>query len=196
MGYVNAHKQSSKNMQPQRKAVMPDKKEPECPSFLNLMAGERVLRVVHASWLNHLFSLALGGIFLLSAIALLFQSAFASFSSDASAAASVTLYQAFIPSFWGGLLLAYAALSVFSNVAVVTNYRVVTKKGILSTRVSEVRIVDIRGISQSKGIWQTIIGVSNLGIGTAATGDTEIKIVGIRNADAVVALVNSLRPSA
>ena len=173
MGYVNAHRQSLKNLQTQHKTTRPDKKEPKSPSFLNLMAGERILLVAHPSWLNYFFSLVFGGLFLFVA----------------------TISQAIALFFLGAILLIYVAVKVLSDVAVVTNYRVITKSGILSIRVSEIRIVDIRGMGQSRGIWQLIIGVSNLGIGTAATGGTEIKVVGIRNAKAMIALINSLRPS-
>lgn len=94
----------------------------------------------------------------------------------------------------GVLLPVYVTITVLSTVAVITNYRVITKTGIISTRMKEIRIADIRGINRSRGYWQAIIGVSNLGIGTAATGGTEIEIVGIRNANAMIALINSFRP--
>lgn len=185
MGYANAHRQISKDAQPQRKTAMPDKKELKCPSFMGLMACERILLVAHPSWLNYIFSLALGSLFLLFAIVLI--------CSNANIAVAIS--QATVLSFWGLIFLLYVTVKVLSNVAIVTNYRVITKNGILSTRVSEIRIVDIRGMGQSRGIWQSIIGVSNLGIGTAATGGTEIKIIGITNANAVIALINTLRPS-
>lgn len=191
MGYANAHKQTTRNVQTHQGTVMPERKELNCPPFIGLMRNEEVLFVAHPSWLNYLFLLALSGLFFLAAIALICTST----RALSCTRASVAMIQAVTLILCGVTFLAYVIVNVLSNVAVVTNYRVITKVGIFSTRVSEVRIVDIRGISQTRGIWQTIIGVSNLGIGTAATGGTEIKIVGIRNASAMLALVNSLRPS-
>lgn len=183
MGYANSHKPTMKGMPPQRKMAVNDVSELKCPSFLDLMTGEKIIRIAHPTWLNYLFLLILSAVCLPTAVALFFV-------NDIVAIVPALMFSAL-----GVILLVYVTITVLSTVAVVTNYRVITKTGVISTRMKEIRIADIRGINRSRGIWQAIIGVSNLGIGTAATGGTEIEIVGIRNASEMIALINSLRPS-
>lgn len=183
MGYANSHRSSMKGGRPQRVAIN-NGGVLKCPSFLDLMSGEKIIRIAHPTWLNYLLLLVFGAVCLLSALALF------CFVKDVAA-----IVPALILSSLGVLLPVYVTITVLSTVAVITNCRVITKTGFISTRMSEVRIADIRGISRSRGIWQAIVGVSNLGIGTAATGETEIEIVGIRNANEMIALINSLRPS-
>lgn len=183
MGYANSHKPTMNGMPPQRKMAVNDVSELKCPSFLDLMTGEKIIRIAHPTWLNYLFLLILSAVCLPAAVALFFV-------NDIVAIVPALTFSAL-----GVILLVYVTITVLSTVAVVTNYRVITKTGVISTRMKEIRIADIRGINRSRGIWQAIIGVSNLGIGTAATGGTEIEIVGIRNASEMIALINSLRPS-
>ena len=183
MGYANSHKPTMRGMPPQRKMAVNDGSELKCPSFIDLMTGEKIIRIAHPTWLNYLFLLILSAVCLPTAVALFFV-------KDLFAIVPALMLSAL-----GVLLPVYVTITVLSTVAIITNYRVITKTGIISTRMEEIRIADIRGIKRSRGYWQAIIGVSNLGIGTAATGETEIEIVGIQNANEMIALINSFRPS-
>ena len=51
----------------------------------------------------------------------------------------------------------------------------------------------MRGANLVQGIWQRLIGVGNISVGTAATAGTEICMAGIRNPQKVVDTINSLR---
>ena len=51
----------------------------------------------------------------------------------------------------------------------------------------------MRAVNLVQGIWQRIIGVGNIAIGTAASAGTEINIEGIKNPSEVIAKINSLR---
>ena len=188
MGYANSSKSSQTRIQSRHVSVSSGAHY-DCPAFLDLMAGEKIVYVAHPTWLNYLFLLLLGGLFLLVACGLIL----AICSSDSKDLIALSPLIATF-SFSGIAIILYAIINVIANVAIVTSSRVITKKGLISTSLSEVRIPDIRGMNRSRGIWQAIIGVDNVCIGTAATGGTEIKIIGIRNAKALVDLINSMRP--
>jgi uncharacterized membrane protein YdbT with pleckstrin-like domain len=93
-----------------------------------------------------------------------------------------------------GLLFAFVkAVLLNTTVYLVTDKRVIVKKGLISQHVSEVRISDIRGVNLRQGIWHRIIGIGDLVIGTAATAEAEIVIRGVGSPKSVVAAINSQR---
>ena len=51
----------------------------------------------------------------------------------------------------------------------------------------------VKGMFNSNGQLQLIIGTGSVAIGTAATAGAEIKMNGLRNAQEIVDLINSLR---
>ena len=88
---------------------------------------------------------------------------------------------------------ASAWIRIKTKVYVVTNKRIVAKSGWIAQKVNEVRISDIRGANLCLGIWERLVGTGTISVGTAATGDTEIVIWGVRNPKQLLALINSQR---
>ena len=86
-------------------------------------------------------------------------------------------------------------LFLASHRYVVTNLRVLSKKGLISIATSEVRVVDIRGANLHQSILGRIFGVGSIAIGSAATAGTELAFDGIRNPRHVLALINAQRTS-
>ena len=70
---------------------------------------------------------------------------------------------------------------------------VVASCGILARRSTQVRIADIRGMSVNQSLVGRFLGVGNVTIGTAATGDAEIVMRGVRDPSGIVATIDGLR---
>ena len=75
----------------------------------------------------------------------------------------------------------------------ITSLRIVVRTGLISKYQNEIWIKDMRGASLIQGIWQRIIDVGDVSIGTAATSDTEILMTGIASPQKVVDTINALR---
>lgn len=76
-----------------------------------------------------------------------------------------------------------------------TTHRIIVRKGMISKYQDEIWIKDMRGVNLKQDLWQRIVGVGDIEIGTAASAGTEIRIAGIKNPAAVVKAINSLRGS-
>lgn len=101
-----------------------------------------------------------------------------------------------IPVFLIGLLiLLYVWIEINYTSYTITTMRIIVKRGWIAKLQNEVWIKDMRAVNLIQGMWQRIIGVGNVSIGTAATAGTEICIVGIVNPQTVVDRINSLRHS-
>ena len=55
------------------------------------------------------------------------------------------------------------------------------------------RILTMRGVNLVQSVWQRIIGVGTIAIGTAATAGAEINMTGIARPQQVVDRINALR---
>ena len=75
----------------------------------------------------------------------------------------------------------------------ITNCRIVVTKGLIAKDQNEIWIKDMRGATLYQNAWQRIIGLGDISIGTAATAEAEIRMVGIPRPQAVVNKINSLR---
>ena len=75
----------------------------------------------------------------------------------------------------------------------ITNRRIVVTRGLIAKDQNEIWIKDMRNANLIQSAWQRIIGIGDILIGTAATADTEIRLVGIRRPQAVVNQINLLR---
>ena len=93
-----------------------------------------------------------------------------------------TLYKA--ARIWLGCLS--AKYQVFEDV-------VVSSIGIISRNSTQVRIADIRGMSVRQSLLGRLIGIGDVTIGTAATGDAEIVMRGVRNPAGIVSAIDGLR---
>lgn len=70
---------------------------------------------------------------------------------------------------------------------------VVASFGIVSRRSTQVRVADIRGMSIRQSLVGRMLGVGDVTIGTAATGDAEIVMRGVRNPSGIVETIDGLR---
>lgn len=74
-----------------------------------------------------------------------------------------------------------------------TTHRIIVRKGWIAKMQNEIWIKDMRAVNLIQGIWQRMVGIGNIAIGTAASAGTEIHIVGIANPEEVVSQINNLR---
>ena len=75
----------------------------------------------------------------------------------------------------------------------ITNRRIVVTRGLIAKDQNEIWIKDIRGATLIQSAWQRILGIGDISIGTAATAEAEIRMVGIKQPQAVVNKINQLR---
>ena len=185
MGYARSTRVQSSAKPRIEQSAKTAEADRKCPEFMDLMNGEKILRVVHPSFLNYIWPLFWIGFFLIS------WARGENSTTEGTIVAGILLFF-----FLATPFLIYAAICIVSTVTVITNHRVIMKKGFIATNLTEVRISDIRGINRSHGVFQAFLGLDNISIGTAATAGAEIKVVGIRHAKSVTELINSLRPMA
>ena len=74
-----------------------------------------------------------------------------------------------------------------------TTHRIIVRRGWVAKMQNEIWIKDMRGATLYQNAWQRIIGLGDISIGTAATAEAEIRMVGIPRPQAVVNKINSLR---
>lgn len=98
-----------------------------------------------------------------------------------------------IPAFIGLVILIYVLIEINFTRYRITTMRVLVKRGWISKYQNEIWIKDMRAVNLNQGIWQRIIGVGNIAIGTAATSGTEINMIGIADPQSVVDKINALR---
>lgn len=98
-----------------------------------------------------------------------------------------------IPVLIGILILLYIIIEIKCTSYELTTHRIIVRRGWIAKLHNEIWIKDMRGVNLVQGIWQRIIGVGNVAIGTAASAGTEISIVGVANPSEVIAKINSLR---
>ena len=75
----------------------------------------------------------------------------------------------------------------------ITNRRIVVTKGLIAKDQNEIWIKDMRGATLVQNAWQRILDIGDISIGTAATAEAEIRLVGIPRPQAVVNKINQLR---
>ena len=148
------------------------------PNYISPVGGEKALGVTRPAIIAYIVPFVFGGWFVLSGLYSLVKH---------------PIHIALIVLAIGIAALSKAILDIYSTQHTVTNKRVISKRGLIATRISEVWISDIRGIKFSRNIWQAMIGTGNIVIGTAATGRAEIVITDVANAKALMDAINSLR---
>jgi len=94
-----------------------------------------------------------------------------------------------IPVVIGIPLLIWAILDRKHTVYTLTNKRVTQKRGIIGKDLSEVDLKDIRNVLVKYGVLDRILGIGNIGVGTAAQAGIEIKMNGCRNPERVRQLI-------
>lgn len=93
----------------------------------------------------------------------------------------------------GVFILVNAWIRICRTSYTITNRRIIITSGWLSREQHEIWIRDIRGATMSQGVFQRLLGLGDVAIGTAATGGTEIMMTGVAGPQKIVDLVNSLR---
>lgn len=100
-----------------------------------------------------------------------------------------------LPALIGLFILLYILIDIKCTSYELTTHRIIIRKGWIAKIQNEIWIKDMRAVNLVQGVWQRIIGVGNIAIGTAASAGTEINITGIANPAAVVSEINNLRRS-
>lgn len=139
--------------------------------------SEKYIQTGYPAWINSLLSLIMGGLFVVLSIVSL---------SSAFGLSLVSLFVAF-------LFGANAYIERYRHSYAITNKRIIVRHGLLSSKVNEVWIEDVRGISVNTSFLQSIIGTGDVLIGTAATASAEIFIKGVKHPGSVAALINKVR---
>ena len=98
-----------------------------------------------------------------------------------------------IPLLIGVFILIYICIEIYCTSYELTTHRVIVRKGWIAKNQNEIWIKDMRGVNFNQTIWQRIIGVGDISIGTAASAGNEIFIVGIADPAKVVDDINALR---
>ena len=98
-----------------------------------------------------------------------------------------------IPVLIGIFVLLYILIEIKCTSYKLTTHRIIVRRGWIAKLQNEIWIKDMRGVNLVQGLWQRIIGVGDIDIGTAASAGTEISIEGIANPSEVIAKINSLR---
>jgi len=84
-------------------------------------------------------------------------------------------------------------LEVINTRLTVTNERITFRVGILSKKIHEVFLSDIRSVQISQDLLQRLLGTGHLEIASAASTDAEIKIDGIPKAYSVKEIIDDQR---
>lgn len=98
-----------------------------------------------------------------------------------------------IPAIVGIFIIIYCIIAINCTTYRITSRRVLVNTGLINKKQVEIWIKDMRGVNMERDLWQLIIGTGSVAIGTAATAGTEIKMHGLRNAQEIIDLINSLR---
>ncbi|NLB54475.1 MAG: PH domain-containing protein [Lentisphaerae bacterium] len=81
----------------------------------------------------------------------------------------------------GIIIIVYVVIHRNSLVFTLTNRRVISKSGIISRRVQEIRVCDIRNINVSQGIFERLFNVGNVGVASAGTAGVEVNLLGVKD---------------
>lgn len=94
---------------------------------------------------------------------------------------------------FGALMIGVAYLNVWATSFTVTSERVIQRKGLLSRRVSEVEVSDIRNVQVNQGIIQRMFDIGNVGVSTAGQSGVEIVFSGIKRPQPVADMIREQR---
>lgn len=160
----------------------------KAPGFLSLLKGEDVLRVERPSLLVKLF-------FLIGCAVIAFVGIVLMIAASKSNVEGMEILTGI------GLVVMLAALGAAAAIIireksacfVLTNLRLVSKHGLFGINQTEVRVDDIRAVNMKRGIWQRVIGVGDVVVGTAATSGVEIACENIPHPKSLMNDLNALR---
>jgi len=98
-----------------------------------------------------------------------------------------------IPAVVGIPLLIWAILDRRRTVYTVTSRRVIQKRGIIGSYLSEVDLEDIRNVIVEYGVTDRLFGIGNIGVATAGQGGIEVKLLGCSNPEGVRQLISEAK---
>ncbi len=98
-----------------------------------------------------------------------------------------------IPVLIGIFMLINALIEINCTLYTVTTKRVIVNTGWLNKKQVEIWIKDMRAVNIQRSLWERIVGVGSVSIGTAATAGTEIGMRGLNEAQEIVDAINRLR---
>ncbi len=98
-----------------------------------------------------------------------------------------------LPVLVGLFILIFILIEIQCTSYELTSRRIIIRKGLISKNQNEIWIKDMRAVNFVQSVWQRIIGVGDIAIGTAASAGTEINIMGIADPADVVSKINGLR---
>lgn len=159
------------------------------PAFVTPLEGEKLLALTHPSGLYFL------GKYLLGVLCLLVGIVCAITGSRTQSPIVVIGWIAVFGFFYTLWTTVKMLIYVYSHSYVLTNLRILEKKGLVSISTSEVRIADIRGANLRQSILERILDVGSIAIGSAATAGTEVSFDGIKNPREILSLINAQRKS-
>lgn len=128
-----------------------------------------------------------------SVVIMLVAGVFALCNRQAVILLSLSLLVLFVALFAGLAAVFRAWVASICNKYTFTTQVVSARTGFLSTKTIEVKVADIRGISVKRSLMGRILGYATAEIGSAATAGTEILITNVRNLDAILAKLDSVR---
>jgi len=150
---------------------------------------EKTIYDLSPSWLNWIPSLILGWIILIGLnVGLIWYGIKFDFLKLLEMLASVGLIIGL------GLIFTFSAvLKKMSFKFIVTNKRVIEKKGIISKRTQEIELKDIKGINLNQTIMQRILRIGDIEMGSSATGGLEVNFKGIKNPEEIKNEITKLK---
>ena len=140
---------------------------------------ERTIYHGRTSLISYWFLIGLGGFMVLTGIQLV-----------NSPQAQGVGYVFVVP---GLLFVVFAYLSVRATSYTVTSQRVIQRKGLLSSRTSEVKVSDIRNVLVNQTSTQRLFGIGNVAISKMGRPGTEIVFSGIRSPQEVADMIPGRR---
>lgn len=92
----------------------------------------------------------------------------------------------------GLIFIVYAILDQKMKEFILTTRKVVSKKGIISRKIDEIALRDIRSTSMIQSIPGRIFGFGTIRIGSAGTAGVEVEFIGIKNAEHIMGQIREL----
>lgn len=151
---------------------------------------EKVIYNLSPSWLNWLPSLIVGWIVLIGLIIGLIW-----LEIEINLKLSEILISSSLVIILGVAFTLSIILKKMSMQFIVTNQKVVEKRGIISRKTREVELKDIKGINLNQEITQRIFGIGDIEIGSSATAGVEVVFQGIKNPEEIKNKIRELRTS-
>jgi len=98
-----------------------------------------------------------------------------------------------LPTGIGIIFIIYAFLDRKNKIFTITTRKVLAQSGIITNKIDEIAIRDIRSTSVKQGIVGTYFDFGNVLIGSAGTAGIEVKFVGVKNPEQVMRQIRIIK---